>query len=78
MEGYINKEDGLWTNGCTTIKRGLTPFSDNTFECSCSKYNGCLYRLDNRCIYYVATNQIPISRACSCYEDDILSCSDYI
>lgn len=65
MEWYINK-DGLWTNGCISIKKGLTPFSDGTFECAGGDYSGCLYRIDNRCVYYVANIK---EHTCACCKE---------
>ena len=71
MEGYIN-EDGLWTNGCVNVEEGKTPFSEKTFACNSNEYAGCLYRIDGRCVFNVATIKIHISRVC--YEDIIEDC----
>ena len=63
MEGYVNP-DGLITNGCVNIKKGMNQYSEGTFTCSGPTYGGCLYRIDGRCIYNVATIKICVSRAC--------------
>lgn len=53
--------DGLITNGCVNVQKGKTQYSEGTFECG---YTGCLYCIDGRCVYNVATIQFSTSRAC--------------
>lgn len=61
--------DGLITNGCVNVQKGKTQYSEGTFECT-TGYTGCLYCIDGRCVYNVATIQIPTSRAC---HEDIMT-----
>lgn len=51
---------------------GKDEYSEGTSECN--QYPGCLYQLNERCIYHVSKIQQQISRACY---NDIFSGGGY-
>lgn len=44
------------------IQDGKDEYSEGTFECS--EYPGCLYQLNERCVYNISKIQQRVSKAC--------------